>query len=185
MSLSRTEAASALADIEHATGVSQTLRTYRISGPILILWGMIWAAGFAAMGLLPGKDWGLIWLPLDAVGIAGSTIIASRLRRSTGAGRQWRGVAAACAFVVFLLTTYVVFQPAEPAMYMAFPGLVCALAYGVFGLIGPAMRFTWIGAGMFVATLVGFYAFQPWFAWWMAGVGGGGLVLGGLWLRSL
>ena len=31
-------------------------------------------------------------------------------------------------------------------------------------------------------SLIGFFFLQPWLAYWLAGVGGGGLVLG-VWLR--
>jgi hypothetical protein len=37
--------------------------------------------------------------------------------------------------------------------------------------------------GVFAASLVGYFFFQPWLAFWMAAVGGGGLFVGGLWLR--
>jgi hypothetical protein len=43
-------------------------------------------------------------------------------------------------------------------------------------------RFVGIGLAIFAASLIGAMFFQPWLCFWLAGVGGGGLVLGGLWL---
>ena len=36
-----------------------------------------------------------------------------------------------------------------------------------------------------VLTLIGFFYLPVYFGLWMAVVGGGGLILGGLWLRSV
>jgi hypothetical protein len=40
------------------------------------------------------------------------------------------------------------------------------------------------GIGMAALTLVGYYLFPAYFFFWMAVVGGGALMLAGLWLRT-
>jgi hypothetical protein len=57
------------------------------------------------------------------------------------------------------------------------------MVYSIVGLwIGPA--FVVIGLSITALTLVGYYAFaSAWFDLWMAVVNGGGLMLGGLWMR--
>ena len=56
---------------------------------------------------------------------------------------------------------------------------------GVSGLLGLwiGWRYTAIGIGIAVLTLVGFFLLPMHFLLWMAGVGGGALILTGLWLR--
>lgn len=185
MGISRTEAASALTDIEQTTGRSHELRGYRIAGPILMIWGVIWAIGYSAMGLLPIERWGLVWLPLDLAGVV-ATILLSRRPRTGGktvkAGASWRMGVGILAVLAFFVGTYTVFQPTTIEPAIVYPGLVCGLIYTVVG-VAFMPRFLWIGAGVFVASLVGYFLFQPWLAFWMAAVGGGGLFVAGLWLR--
>lgn len=182
MAISRTEAASALTDIEQTTGRSRELRGYRIAGPILMVWGVIWIAGYLSMGLQ--ARWNT-WLPLNIVGIAMTIVLANRGKvagRIRQAGHGWRPVAGAAAVTAFVATTFILFKPTSPAVIMVYPGLICGLVYMLVGVLRMT-RFAWVGAAIFAASLVGFYAFQPWLAFWMAAVGGGGLLLGGLWMR--
>ena len=54
--------------------------------------------------------------------------------------------------------------------------------YTIVGLwVGAA--FVAIGLGITALTLVGYFFVGAWFDLWMAVVNGGGLVLGGLWMR--
>ena len=68
MGISRSEAASALTDIDSTAGRSRLLKSYHVAGPILMLWGVIWTIGYSGMGLLPVERWNMIWLPLDVAG---------------------------------------------------------------------------------------------------------------------
>jgi hypothetical protein len=186
MGISRTEAASALTDIEQTAGRSRVLKGYQIAGPILMVWGLVWAIGYSAMGLLPAERWGLVWLALDVAGIVATLLLSRRpLALSKAAGRPgtgWRIGASTVAITAFIVASYVVFQPTTIAPGMVYPGLVAGLVYAGVGIVFMP-RFLWIGAGVFVASLVGYFLFQPWLAFWMAAVGGGGLFVAGLWLR--
>jgi hypothetical protein len=46
-------------------------------------------------------------------------------------------------------------------------------------------RFIWIGCGIFLAAMASFLFAQAWLPFAIAVAGGGGLVLGGLWLRKI
>ena len=145
---------------------------------------MIWICGYSAAGVLPVQQWGPVFLGLDAVGLVLTLVLA---RRGRGEGRSaagaWRSLAAAAAGAAFLIATVMMFGPSPVEVYIAYPGLICGFLYAVWGL-WRMPRLAWVGAAMFVATLIGFYALEPsWLPFWMAGVGGGGLVLGGFWLR--
>ena len=186
MGISKTEAASALTDIESTAGRSRLLKGYHTSGPILMAWGVIWALGYSAMGLLRPEQWGLVWLVLDAVGIA-ATILLARGAKSGGksgakAGQGWKIAASVFAIMAFMTATYAIFRPTSVEPAIVYPGVMTGLVYAGVG-IAYAPRYLWIGAAVFVASLVGYFFFLPYLAFWMAAVGGGGLILAGLWLR--
>lgn len=186
MGISRTEAASALTDIERTAGRSRELKGYQIAGPILMVWGVIWALGYAGMGLLPTAQWGLVWLTLDVLGVVATLLLSYRGAGGKAAaqtGTGWKTAASIVTIGAFIAATYVVFRPTTIEPAIVYPGLVTGLVYAGVG-IAFAPRFLVIGAAVFVATLVGFFVFQPWLAFWMAAVGGGGLFVSGLWLRS-
>jgi hypothetical protein len=183
MAISREEAAAALLDIESTERRGLTLRGYWIAGPILMLWALIWATGYTAMGFLPMHQWGSIWLPLDAVGVIGSLLIWRKIRHGAGqqaAGVGWRMMAGTAAGAAFIAATFAVLQPSDPAAYLAFPGLLIGLIYTVIGLLG-ALRYLLVGAVMFGMTLIGFFVFQPWLPFWMAAASVA-LFISGVWM---
>ena len=182
MGISRTEAASALTDIERTTGRSRQLKAYQIAGPILMVWGVVWALGYSGMGLLPAEQWGLVWLPLNVIGVVASILLGRRGASKAGAGQTWKMWAVTLAICAFMAATYAVFQPTSTDAFIVFPGMIAGLVYAAFG-IAAAPRYLWIGAAVFAASLIGFFFFQPWLAFWMAAAGGGGFFVAGLWLR--
>ena len=182
MVISRDEAEAALSEIERTTFRGEALRSYRFAGPILMLWGVIWAIGYVAMGLLPVRQWGFIWLPLDFVGVAATILMSRKAPGGVKGAGGWRALAVILMVGAFSGAVYVVFQPTSPGPFLAFPGLLAGMIYGVFG-IWRMTRYIWIGAAVFAATLIGFFCFPVGLAFWMAAAGGGGLILAGLWLR--
>jgi hypothetical protein len=182
--ISRNDAAAALQDVERATGRSRQLRGYRAAGPILMVWGLIWILGYGAMGSLSPQYWGQVWLVLNGVGAIATVLMMRNARDGVEGSRgDWRAGVAAVAGAVFVASTFIVFQPQTIEPFIAFPGLVVGVLYVVIGiLLMPRMAV--IGLLISAATMIGFFAFQPWLAFWMAAVGGGGLLLGGLWMRS-
>jgi len=183
--ISRTEAASALTDIESTAGRSRLLKGYHVAGPILMVWGVVWALGYSAMGLLPAEQWSLAWLPLDVIGVVASILLGRRGKSGSraGAGQIWKMWAVALTIMVFVAATFAVFKPTSTDAFIVFPGMIAGLVYTGFGIVA-APRYLWIGGAVFVASLIGYFFFQPWLAFWMAAVGGGGLFVSGLWLRG-
>lgn len=184
MTINKTEAAEALLEIERVAGRTRELRGYQIAGPIMMVWGVIWVVGYVAMGLTPGARWGWIWLVLDLVGLAATALMARRARMGSAAppvavGR--RVVIPFLAITAFCFGLFAIFQSRSVNAYLAFPGLLAAVIYAAIGISGRT-RFAWIGAALFVTTLLGFFLFPGWLTFWMAATGGGGLILAGLWL---
>lgn len=182
MGISRSEAASALTDIESAAGRSRLLKGYHYAAPILMVWGLVWAAGYTGMGLLAPDRWGLVWLVLDVIGVVSTILLVRRGKGQAKAGKTWKILAAIFVILIFYGGTFALFRPDSTDPAIAYPGLVTGLVYAGVG-IAFAPRYLWIGAALFAASLVGFFFFQPWLAFWMAMAGGGSLFVSGLWLR--
>lgn len=190
MNISRSDAAGALRDIEAAQSRAGEMRGYRMAAPYLIGWGLIWAIGYTLMGLRPMSEWGLIWLPLDLVGIGGSIIAGIRDgRKARGAGMAtgnpatWRVIGGMLFVAMFFAATYTLFTPHEVEPFIAFPGLVVGAIYVAIGFAWMP-RLGWIGFGIFALTMIGFVFAREHLLYWMAIAGGGGLALSGFWLRT-
>jgi hypothetical protein len=186
MSLSPDQAAAALADIDRTERRTREAKGYAIASPYLVLWGLIWIVGYGACAMLPPERWGLPWIPLAIGGMLASAWLGSKRRGERDGdsqGRAARSAAIGIAIAVFIGAVYYLFQPQSHLPYLIFPSFVAALVYVLAGAVTRMQRFVWIGFGVFAVTLGGYIAAPQWSALWAA-AGGGGLVLGGLWLRK-
>ncbi len=181
MSLTPNEAADALRDIEATGKRSGEAFGYRVSAPFFYIWGLVWIVGYGLTDVRP--FWaGIIW---PAVVIAG-TVASLLLRRAIGRGPytgSWRYGALVAILWLFLIATYVVIGPVSPRGQSAFVPLIFAALYSGAGLwLGS--RYVVTGVAVAVLTLGGFFYIHEHFSLWMAAVGGGGLILAGVWLRT-
>jgi hypothetical protein len=179
IALSRADASAALADVAAAQTRSETLRGYQSAAPHLIIWGIAWAAGYTATDLAPRWS-GLAWLCVCVLAVIADIVVARADRADTG-----QGAAMGWLFLIFFAfvgATIAIMQPHEPQQVGALIPLVVAASYAVIGVMG--MPRLLVLAGLMAAlTLAGFFALPAHFLLWMAVIGGGSLVLGGLWLR--
>ena len=189
MAISSTEAAEALRDIARTDRRTRVSGAYHVASPHLILWGLIWAAGYTGSGLTPPEKWGLVWLPLIAVGMVGAIALGMRAGAKGAQGTSGFSAGKAAmlglAIALFIGSVYVVFQPASPLPYLVFPALITALIYVMLGALLGLPRYVAIGAIMFLVTMIGFLYAKPVLPFWIAAAGGGGLILGGLWMRKV
>jgi hypothetical protein len=192
MVITSTEAAAALRDIAQTDRRTRVSGAYHIASPHLILWGLIWAAGYAGCGLTPPEQWGLVWLPLILVGVVGATVLGMRAGAAGSVGARGgagfdvgKSVWLALAIGAFMGSVYFVFAPLSPLPYLVFPALITALVYVLLGTLFGLPRYVAIGAIMFLVTMIGFIYAKPYLPFWIAAAGGGGLILGGLWMRKV
>ena len=192
MVISSTEAAEALRDIAQTDRRTRVSGAYHFASPHLILWGLVWAAGYTASGLTPPDRWGLVWLPLILVGVIGAVALGMRAGAarksgaSAGAGFSVaKATILALAIGLFMGSVYFVFAPASPLPYLVFPALITALIYALLGGLLGLPRYTAIGAILFLVTMIGFIYAKSLLPFWIAAAGGGGLILGGLWMRKV
>ncbi len=182
MDLSPAEAQSALKDIEKTANRAAASQHGRIAAPYLLLWGVLWTIGYFAMGLAPAYSW--IWLPIVAIGILVSFILGRREEPSVR-GFGWRYGLSFAVLAVFLFALFAIMRPREGNQIGAFYPLAIGLYYSFIGIWTKGWRMLPLGVALIALTLTGYVFLPDHFMLWMAAVGGGGLILGGLWMRSV
>jgi hypothetical protein len=181
--ISPSEASQTLHEISATELESATAYRYARAAPHLILWGAIWVLGYGA-GYLDSRL-SILWIPLAIVGAVGS----GRLGRRSGSPEQrgsWpRSIATAVAILVALASLFAVLGPLAGPRIGAFFPIAAGFAYTVIGIRERATRMIVLGVGLTALTVLGFFWVPQYFALWMAVVGGLGLIVGGVWLRTL
>jgi hypothetical protein len=201
MNITPREARNSLAQIEDTLTQTRIAVGQGASGGILIAWGVIWALGFSADQFAPEMAQAL-WPFLIIAGSLASWIFGARSRpgiqSSIGAriGLCWLVLFAYAALWFLLLRSGS--RPGQPGLLSdaligrgnaavqqqlgAFFSTVAMFAYVVGGL-WLGRFFVWLGAGVTVLTVAGYFFMPAWFNLWMAVTGGGSLIVAGLYIR--
>ncbi len=176
------QASEALAEIDAIVHRVRQSRIYDLASLMLIMWGALVFAGNIASFLWP-RHAGYIWIAVNATGVAGSFAIGGFERaRSRICSFDIRMFAALLLFFAFGYFCTSVLGHFPPRQMGTFWPVYFMLLYTIAGLwIGSA--FVAIGVGITALTLVGYFLIGDAFDLWMAFVNGGGLMLGGLWMR--
>jgi hypothetical protein len=188
MSLTPDEAATSLKEIERAGRRSALAYSYASASPHLIMWGILWMIGYGVSDL-NYRIGGLFWIVLTLCGLLASIFIGRQQTADGHAqpGRSGTSLKFAATFFaigLFITAAYAIFGHTGVRQQAAFVPLIVALIYSVLGIWkGP--RFLVMGMLIAALTLGGFFFLKEHFLLWMAMVGGGALVLGGLWLRAV
>ena len=176
------EAASALSDINEIAHRVRQSTIYDCASLMLIMWGVLVLSGNIASYLWP-RDGGYIWLALNVVGLAGSLAIGIfESRRTSVHSFDLRMVAAFLLFFAFGFLWSIGLGHFTPRQLGVFWPTYFMMVYTVVGL-WVGLAFVAIGLGITALTLIGYFFVGGWFDLWMAAVNGGGLILGGLWMR--
>jgi hypothetical protein len=183
MPIPNQEALDALHHIESVEQQSATAYHYQKASPHLLLWGVIWMVGYAATYVRP--QWPVIWPAVLVPGIVGSLWIEWRARAAHSQGLGWRYAATLLAVFLFIEALVAVFPPKSGAQMSAFFPILVAFWYAILGIWTHTTRIALLGLALGALTLGAYFWLPQYFLLWMAGVGGGALVLGGLWLRRI
>lgn len=178
------EAANALRDIDHTQQHSGQIYHYQKSSPHLFLWGVIWIAGYAVTYARP--RWYLLWIFLIVIGVLGSFWVGHH-GQAKGSQRAlgWRYAATFIAIFLFVTALFAILPPQSGLQIDAFFPLLIAIWYVLLGIWTRAARIALLGLALGLLTVAGYFWLQHYFPLWMAGVGGGALILGGFWLRRV
>ena len=176
------EASEALAEIDEITRRVRQSRIYNIASLMLIMWGALVFAGYLGSFWLP-RYAGYLWIAVNVAGVAGSFAISALGYPKTGIRTfDFRMLIALLVFFAFGFLFTVVLGQFTPRQMGAFWPIYFMLLYIIAGL-WFGLAFVAIGLGISVLALVGYFLAGNWFQLWMAFVDGGGLMLGGLWMR--
>jgi hypothetical protein len=181
-SIDAKQAASALNDINSVVRSVRQSTIYKTASLVLIMWGALVVGGHIAAGVFP-RDELLIWLAVTVLGTTGWFAISASTRARTGARSfDARFFAAFMLFLGFGYLWTMGLGHFTPRQLDTFWPLYFMLVYTIVGL-WVGLAFVAIGLGITVLTLIGYFFVGDWFHLWMAVVNGGGLILGGLWMR--
>jgi uncharacterized membrane protein YeaQ/YmgE (transglycosylase-associated protein family) len=182
MGIDSKEAASALSDISEISRRVRQSTIYQLSGLILIMWGALTFAGYLASYLSP-RHAGYGWIAVYVAGIVG-TIVISPLNRARSGIRTFdiRMFAAFLLFIAVGMFSSVWLGHFTPRQMGTFWPLYFMMVYTIVGL-WVGLAFVAIGLSIIALTLIGYFFVGGAFDLWMAFVNGGGLILGGLWMR--
>lgn len=184
MTLSPDDATNALRDIESAERRSANAYGYGRAAPHLFLWGIIWAVGYGASWWRP--DWSTLWPALAGVGCLGSFVIGYAMApKGKLARRDFRASLTFLVVFAFVGAQIVIFNPLREIQAAAYFPILVALFYALIGIWTRGTRMLVLGILVAVLTLSGYFWLPQYFLLWMAAVGGGGLILGGVWLRRV
>jgi hypothetical protein len=180
MAIDPREAASALSDIDSISRRVRQSTIYQLASLTTVLWGVLVFAGNIGSFLWP-RAAGYIWLAVYVVGITGSFAV-SAFQVRTGVRLDVRILLAYLLFLAFGFFCTSGLAHFTPRQMGTFWAIYFMLIYSLVGLwVGNT--FVAIGLGVTALTLIGYFFVGEWFEPWMAVVNGGGLILGGLWMR--
>ena len=176
------QASEALAEIDEIARRVRQSRVYQLASLMLIMWGALVFAGYLGSFWLP-RYAGYFWIVLNVAGVAGSFAISALGFPRTGVRTfDFRMLIALLLFFAFGFLCTIVLGQFTPRQMGAFWPIYFMLLYSIAGLwVGHA--FVAIGLGISTLALIGYFYIGDWFDLWMAFVDGGGLLLGGLWMR--
>jgi hypothetical protein len=183
MPITNVEAQEALRDITRTSRASATTYGYQHASPHLFIWGVVWILGYGLSYLRP--QFGATWPVLVLAGTAASFWIGWKSRPRESKGYDWRYAATALAAFVFIAAIFAIMPPRTDAQAGAFFPILIALLYSLVGIWTRGARMLVAGIAVAALTLGGYFLLPQYFTLWMAVIGGGALILGGIWLRSV
>ena len=183
MTIDPKEAASALGDVAAVERRTREALYYGGASGILILWGVAWAIGHTVTFAAPPLA-NTAWVVINIVGTIASLLIGFARSRRRARPWDWRLGIAFVVMMVFGMFTQWLLGAAQWREISVFWAVLVMTSWIVAGMwIGRF--FIWSG-GLVVLVALADYAWGgAWFNLWLGAVGGGAMVLGGLWLRRV
>jgi hypothetical protein len=180
----RQQASAALDDIDAIVRRVRQSRVYQIASLIVTIRGALVFVAYILNYTWPRQGY-TIWTAINLVGLVVSTAVGVLINARSGVRtfpvRSLFTFLLIGAFGVFCSVMLGHFGPRQMIVFWAIYGM---LFYAIAGLwFGYA--FIVIAACTSALTLIGYYYVGSVFLLWMAVAHGGGLMLGGLWMRRI
>jgi hypothetical protein len=187
MNVSTTEAEEALDAIQAM--MQKTRRSFSSSGAymFLIVWGVIWLLGFLGSQFLSLHIAGYAWMVLDTLGGILSAVLGIRMgrgvRRSSPTTSGKRIAAFWLLLFFFCIAAVAVAWPADGKQLAMYIILFVMVGWIAMGLL-LSFASVWPGLIITALALIGYFQLPGIFYLWMAILGGGGMIVLGLYIRS-
>lgn len=186
MTISPSEAEEALAAIQSIT--QKTRRSIAGGGAYisLIITGVVWLIGFTATQFLTGPIVVWIWGGSSILGSIAATLMgiqAGRRVRSTSAGITGKRIATFwILLILFSIGGIAVAQPADEKQLTMLIILFAMIGQMGMGLL-LSFSVTWWTVPVVALTLTGYFFFPDIYYLWMALLGGGTMIILGVYIR--
>jgi len=175
-SVEEARAALGLARAATARSAHAARRTTMRAG--LIVWGVVWLLGYTGLQFLPFAIGWALWLPLGVAAYALTRWLRDDTIRSGWEARFTRAWWVIVFGSVFLVSTVV---PAEALAIILLTGGLWGLALLLYGVVSGERALAVLGGGIVVLAPLLRQLFPDWAALLFGLLGGGGMVLLGLW----
>ncbi len=179
MSISPNEAEAMLADVDGVVARVKQSRIYQISSGVIMLWGALVVVG-DLLALVAGRWTGVSWIVVDAVGLASTLWMLTRAPQRLAVPRRY--VEVVVLFIAFGFIWSMAIGGMRPRELDAFWPTLFLFGYALAGLWFGRL-FTFIGCGLTILIVAGYYWAGANYNLYLALVNGGGLTLCGYAMR--
>jgi hypothetical protein len=173
------QAQAMLAEVKQTESRSSAYFAYWRYGMLAQIWGAVWAFAYLGMFFLP-QHVNLFWLCGDALGALLTIHVIGKQKGEANDGRVWAAFGLVMAFGV-LVSGLIGDRPAAVSVFWTW---LFMTAYMVGGL-WFGRRWTILGAIVCALSVLAYLYLMQWFNLAMALISGGGLILGGTWMRRV
>jgi hypothetical protein len=178
------QASAALDDINDIVRRVRQSQIYQTASLIITIWGVLVFAGYIANYIWPRQGY-TIWTIVDLGGLVISVAVGFVINLRSGARnfpiRSLISFLLIGAFGVYCTLLLGHFGPRQMIVFWTLYGM---LFYAIAG-VWFGYAFIVIAACTTVLTLISYYYAGLAFLLWMAVAHGGGLIVGGLWMRRI
>jgi Fe2+ transport system protein B len=187
MNISPSEAEQALAAIQKMS--QKTRHSIASSGAyiFLIVTGVIWLVGFLATQFLPAQITTIIWTGMSLLGSVVAVILGIRMGRRVRSPLVNASAKQAMLFwsllVCFCIATIAVAKPTDGRQVTMFIILFTMIGQLAMGLL-LSFSSVWWTLPITALALAGYFLVPGFFYLWMGILGGGGMIVLGLYIRS-
>jgi hypothetical protein len=186
MNISPTEAEEALAAIQ--TMMQKTRHSIASSGAyiFLVITGIIWLVGFLSTQFLTGKIVAYIWTGMSVVGSTVAILLGSRMGKrvrnpSVNASAR-RAIIFWVLLVLYGIAAIAIARPTDGKQVTMFIILFTMVGQSAMGLL-LSFSSTWWALPITALALVGYFLLPGFFYLWMGILGGGGMIVLGIYIR--
>jgi hypothetical protein len=153
----------------------------------LIVTGIVWLVGFMCQQFLPKEMVGVIWIALSilgtVVGVVLGTRMGKRVRSASTASIVRRVALFWLVLIFFCIAAVAVAWPLDGKQMTTFSVLFIMIGQWAMGLLF-SFAISWWALPVAALALVGYFLFPGIFYLWMALLGGGGMIILGVYLRA-